>query len=253
MNTPIKQGMCALAILVLTVPAVQARTQFAADTVQTIPGGQVIKGRVYVGAEAMRLEQEAQGRQVIQIFAPARGLAWMLDPQQKVYHEMRGAPAPAGGAVASPCEGMPGFSCRKTGVESISGRNAEKWELSGSAQGKAVSGAVWLDVERRTPLRQQGPDGSQMEMKLLGREALNGRDTEKWEMNLRAGDGRSQRALQWYDPELQYTVRDEMPGGLANELRNIRVGPQSAELFQFPAGYQKRDLPPPAAGGAAPR
>jgi hypothetical protein len=245
--------MCVLALLALTAPAAVARTQFSADTVQTIPGGQVVKGKVYVGAEAMRMEQEAQGRHVIQIFVPGQGLAWMIDPQQKIYHEMRGAPAPAGGGQANPCEGMPGFSCRKMGAENVAGRNAEKWEMTGALQGKALSGAVWLDVERRTPLRQQGADGSMMEMKLLGREALNGRDTEKWEMSLRSSDGRSQRALQWYDPELAYTVRDEMPGGLTNELRNIRVGPLPPELFQLPAGYQKRDLPPPAAGAATVR
>ena len=32
--------------------------------------------------------------------------------------------------------------------------------------------------------------------------------------------------------------------GVTTEMRNIRVGPQPAALFEVPAGYEKIDTPP---------
>ena len=48
---------------------------------------------------------------------------------------------------------------------------------------------------------------------------------------------------QWYDPQLKIAIREELPGGYFRELRDIRVGAQSPQLFTIPAGYQLTKAP----------
>ena len=121
---------------------------------------------------------------------------------------------PGGGAAAknvNPCAGMQNLACRRIGVESINERPAEKWELENTAQRQSGKMVIWLDEERRIPIRQLLPDGSTMEMRLVGRETLNGRNTEKWEMKATRRGGQSSVTYQWFDhfpnPQLLYRHR----------------------------------------------
>jgi hypothetical protein len=57
--------------------------------------------------------------------------------------------------------------------------------------------------------------------------------TDKW---IKTEDG--ERSTLWIDRQLRFpvrTVEDDETG----ELRNIKIGPQPASLFQVPAGYKK--------------
>jgi hypothetical protein len=96
-----------------------------------------------------------------------------------------------------------------------------------------------MDEERHMPLREQWPDGTVTELRLLGFEKLYGRPTERWEMKTTRPDGEAMQSTQWYDPELQIAIREELAGGYFRELRNISVGPQPAHLFTVPANYQR--------------
>jgi len=138
---------------------------------------------------------------------------------------------------------MQNLTCNKIGVESVNERPAEKWELESTAQGQSGKLVIWLDQERHIPVRQSLPDGTIMEMRLVGMEALNGRNTEKWEMKATRPGGQSSVAYQWFDPELNMNIREEQPGGFVSEFRDIRIGRQPADLFTVPPGYKVMSIP----------
>ncbi len=87
------------------------------------------------------------------------------------------------------------------------------------------------------------PDGQTMELKLIGKETIEGRPAEKWELTTTAPNQQPNSTFQWYDPELKLAVREEFPGGYVSELKNVRVGPQADDLFTVPAGYTRKTLP----------
>ena len=141
------------------------------------------------------------------------------------------------------------ITCKQLGTEEVNGRPAQKWEFENTAQEQSSKMLVWLDAERRMPVRQFMPDGSTMEMKLVGEETLQGRPTEKWEMTARRPGGKSQVSYQWYDPQLKTNIREEQEGGFTREYINIKVGPQPAALFTVPADYHEVSAPQGGAPG----
>jgi hypothetical protein len=232
-------------VLSATAAAAGGNIEFSADTLESMAGQTPRKGRIYVGKEQVRTEFTMNGETVIQIIDLARQEATVINPGQKSYMRRR-APgdaaqaAPAGGD-ANPCAGMQNLVCRETGAEQINGRKAVKYEISGTGQQGMMQ--VWVDAERKIPVRQIMPDGSSMETRLLGSEKLAGRSVEKWEMTEQRADGESRTSAQWYDPELKMNLREEHPGGFSRELTNIKLGVQPADLFSVPAGYSEITMP----------
>jgi hypothetical protein len=108
-----------------------------------------------------------------------------------------------------------------------------------------VTSLQWIDRERGIPLRQQFPDGGKMELSLRGKETLEGRSVEKWEVVVEAPGRQPSHTFQWYDSELKLAVRQEFPGGGVSELKNIRIGKQPDDLFVVPAGYSRGTPPAP--------
>ena len=252
------QIISSLMILLITSATAMAgpgQVEFSADVVQSMPQQESRQGRIYVGNDLVRTDITVNGKTMVQIIDMKQQTAYMIDPGQKSYMERKAGPGEMmpGESVAAkdanPCAGMQNLTCRKLGVESVNGRPAEHWELENTAQGQAGKMEIWLDQARHIPIRQVMLDGTTMEMRLLGSEALNDRNTEKWEMKATRPGGQSSVAYQWFDPELNMNIRDEQPGGFVSELRNIRVGRQPADLFTVPPGYKLMSLPQGAGSG----
>jgi hypothetical protein len=246
--------MVMAACLSLGVPQVQAAngldTQFSAEAVQTsAKGEQGPVAKMFVGGNGMRRTEYSQNNQrVVQIAMPEQGMMWMVFPDQGSYMERRMPSMASGGSAGkddNPCAGQPGLNCRLLGEETIDGRQAKKWEVSANRQGQVVTTTQWIDNERGFPVRQEMPRGGVMELKMTGTEQLRGRSVEKWEMVMTPPEGQGQpiRSVQWFDPELEIAIREELPDGSVRELRNIQVGAQPESLFQVPAGYQKVEPP----------
>jgi outer membrane lipoprotein-sorting protein len=235
----------ALTMLCLGAAAVsagQAGPEFSADMVQRGPDGKGSSGMMFVGDGKVRIEMTAQGQNIVRINDESRRVEWVLFPDQKHYLERKAGPDQGEASVSksiaeNPCAGAQGLSCRKVGDEDVSGRPTAKWEITGEQNGKPVTSTQWIDVERGIPLRQQFPDGGTMVLSLQGKEVLEGRPVEKWEVLVEAPGRQATRTYQWYDPELKLAVRQEFPGGGVSELKNIRVGKQPDDLFVVPAGY----------------
>lgn len=231
---------------------------FSADAVQQIPGEETHNARIFATASQVRMEYSRNGSRLVEIVDNEAGKSYLLLPSQKEYM-MRELPAhlrePGKSAAvdANPCAGSPHAQCRQLGEERVSGRDATKWEMTIEMEGSPMRSLIWLDKERKLPVRQIRPDGTVIEMSLQEKELFDNRWTEKWQMLMTRPDGETLESLQWYDPELGIIIREKLPGGYFRELRNIRVGEQPSGLFQVPSDYRQvsppRNLQPQTQGG----
>ncbi len=221
--------------------------EFSADAYQQAPQSPPMKARMYVADKQVRKEYTANGQPVIEIFDAARQHAFLLMPNQHTYLERKASTADftgKGEQNRNPCQGIEGARCKKLGQEKINGHSADKWEMTITQQGKDMRALYWIDTDRHMLVKQILPDGTTTELRLLGNERVNGRQTEKWEMTASNPQGQSMHSMQWYDPQLKISIREEMPGGYVRELKNISVGNQPADLFKVPAGYTLIKRPP---------
>lgn len=241
-----------------TVVAQGPAAQFSAEALQTAPDRPARSARMYVGADRVRMEYEQRGQRVAELVDWKQGRAVLLLLDQGTYME-QSAPAEVLGAARgrggdagqstenNPCQGVPGAQCRHLGQELVAGRTADKWEMLVQHEGTSERSLHWIDAQKHMPLRQFWPDGTVTELKLLGSEMLHGRQVEKWQqVTIQPGGqagGKSVQATQWYDPQLQIAVREELPGGYLRELRDIRIAEQPAALFEIPAGFRRVDIP----------
>ena len=236
-------------LLAQGVQAAEGIIQFSADAIQRTPDRPPMQARIHVGAEAVRSEYKMDGQKFIEIVR--KGERVLINPARKEYLIQPGGTTPLpqqwqpAAPGTSPCRGVPGVTCRMLGKEMVNGRETEKWEFVARANGHEVRSLHWIDVKKRFPLRQLFPDGSLVEMRLVGQETLDGRKVEKWEMRQTRPDGQSQVSWQWHDPQLHIVIREELPGGYVRELKHIRIGSQDPALFRIPADY--RPVTPPAA------
>ncbi len=247
-----------LILCVVGVQADLASVPFSAEMIQRGPDGSTTTGRMHVDSGRMRVEMSQQGRPMIRITDQESRTEWILFPEEKRYieHSVPAEVAAALGATApdaSPCAGMPGLTCRNLGEDTLAGRPVTKWEVTASHQGQSFTMVQWIDAERSIPLIQELPNGQRTELRFVKQETLDGRTVEKWETVVTAPNRPERRTFQWYDPELRLAIKQELPGGFVNELRDIKVGDQPEDLFIVPDDYTKISRPeamasPPGAG-----
>ena len=234
-----------VAVLVSMAPAraQQVTTEFSADTLETDSQGKAHAGKLYVGDGQVRTEFGVNGKTMIQIVNLGQQQALMINPDQRTFmRRQAGQGELASGnrtADASPCAGMQNISCKAMGKEKIGGRTTEKWEFVKKLGGQSANMYFWVDDERKIPVRQEMPDGSSMELHMIGQESVNGRQAEKWEMTSLQSDGKRISSYHWYDAEIKMNIREEQPGGYSRELVNIKTGAQPATLFMVPQGYEE--------------
>jgi hypothetical protein len=244
-------------LLVLTSVFVHAGVEFSADVLQAIPQQGEMQGKIFVGRDRMRTEFKVNDQTMVQIVDTGQQTAYMLNTQNRSYMQRQAGPGdilPGNTNIQpdNPCAGMPDVRCKKLGVDEVNGRMADKWEFENTAQAHSGKMLYWLDQERLIPTRQMLPDGAIIEMRLMGMEKVNGRETEKWEINITRPGEEGMVSHQWFDPELETNVREEQSGGYTRELDNIIIGKQPAELFTVPAGYKEITLPQDNGMGAGP-
>jgi len=238
--------------------------EFSADAVQQVPSRPEYKARMYVSKTAVRTESTMNNVPVVEITKVKEQTRLMLVPGEKIYLLQKGNKQDPAWIeqktdTKKPCKDMPDTTCKLLGEEKINDRQTQKWEFAVNRNGQSYRSLLWIDNERRMPIREFFPDGTVTELKMLGKENMNGRQTEKWSATITRTDGYQMVSHQWYDPELKISIREEMQGGFVRELRNIKTGKQDTKLFEVPAGFRKVDqmpahlLPqypasPPAAG-----
>ncbi|MCB1738237.1 MAG: hypothetical protein KDI42_08945 [Gammaproteobacteria bacterium] len=228
-----------VAVCLLASGSANARSDFSADTVLHTAQGQTISGRMIVSQGRVRIEYEHNGRKVVRINDPANDRVWTLFPELKQFSVQDvppGSLSVGGEGRRSPCVSIPQASCVDLGIEEIDGRRTNKWEVTMRHEGRNISMTQWVDVQRGFPLRQDFGGGNGAELDFVGADEVNGRQVEKWRLTVRRGD-QVRIDTQWYDPELQTTIKEARYDGSSRELVDIQVGPPDQVLFQVPQGY----------------
>lgn len=259
MSLPKKLVSVALTLGLMVFAAIAggelSKVPFSAKMIQRGPDGTTTTGRMYVDDGRMRIEMSQQGRTMVRITDQGRRTEWILFPDQQRYieHQVPAETAAALGTPApdeTPCSGIPGLVCKNLGDDTIDGRPVTKWEMTATHQGQRFTTTQWIDKERGLPLLQELPNGQRTELKFVGEETLHGRAVEKWETVVTAPSRPASRTFQWYDPKLRLAIKQELPGGIVHELRDIEVGDQPDELFSVPQDYER--LTPNERMGMAP-
>lgn len=244
-----KSGITFLLFFMLTtVPGAHASSQaFSAEAVQTGPGMQPTRMKLYVsGNKSVRIEMTTPQGDIVQQYFADTGLMRVMYPGRKEYLEQI-SPAPIsmpGDVVSNPCESMPDAKCENLGETSIDGQPAIHWKIIrlGPNRQEFIL-EQWLDKQRGVTLREKLPNGASITAKMTGKEKVNGREAERWEVVMTAVDGKTQTGTRWYDVELGITMREAFPNGSVRELINIEVKEPDANLFKLPDGYRKLDIP----------
>jgi hypothetical protein len=218
--------------------------EFKAEAVQRVPGRPDYKATMYVSKHAVRTESTLNNTPVVEITNANAMTRLVIIPGEKIYLMQKVNPQEATLANKKtdnkkPCKDLPNTTCKLIGEEKINNRQTEKWEFTSNRNGQNFRSLHWIDKERRMPIREFFPDGTVTELMMNAKEKINGRQTEKWTMQITRADGQQMTSYQWYDPELKIAIREEMQGGFVRELKNIKLGKQDAKLFEVPGGYKR--------------
>jgi len=170
-------------LLILLTIAFSSKTQavsFTADAVQ-LRGSDVSHARMYWSDGNVRFEYLDQGVPMVQIFDTRnRKITW-LDTEKKLYvqrdmnQEQMRLGTEQQPTSENPCDNFPGAECTHLKTVELKGRQAEKWLITMDVSGRDMHIFQWLDKQYKIPLRQENPDGTVLDVKLLDNQEFNGR------------------------------------------------------------------------------
>ncbi|MDH3343316.1 MAG: DUF4412 domain-containing protein, partial [Gammaproteobacteria bacterium] len=200
--------------------------EFSADAVISTPQQIVKQTRLFVSKKAVRSEIEINGQNIVEIVFPDEGRAILINEALKSYKERNFDKQDDAEVSSSPCDQISNAVCEKLGTEDIAGYKTDKWQIISDTHGRKLRTLHWIDVKRKLAIREFFPDGSLAELKMIKKEKVNGRNTEKWERTLSRPDGKSAKSYQWYDAGLKIAIKEELAGGYVRELKNIKISAQ---------------------------
>ncbi|HZD30520.1 MAG TPA: DUF4412 domain-containing protein [Candidatus Angelobacter sp.] len=145
---------------------------FTADMQMTSTGGphgsQEMTGKMFVGSGHMRMNMSTQGHETAVITDFATKTVDVLMVQPKMYMEHQAGQMPRRGVgnpaeemkpfdPANPCANQPDVTCKKIGVETVSGRTCDHWEIT-DKNGKVSN--VWVDEKLHFPIKMVSQDAT---------------------------------------------------------------------------------------------
>ena len=171
-----KVGLVAIAAAVLACAAAaqipSGVPQFSGD-MKMSGRGESMNGKIYFGANKMRMEMNGRGHEMIIIHDSGKDTSYMIMPEQKMYMEMnanrmgmgRGPRMPDVKSMdpSNPCANEPDYTCKKIGTETVSGRSTDKWEFSRKSK-PSETRTVWIDQKLHFPIKTAGSEGDTWEM-----------------------------------------------------------------------------------------
>lgn len=234
------------ALLAVCFNAARA-VSFSADAVQ-IRHDDLSHGRVYWSDNRVRFEYLDQGVQMVHIYDSPNNRKIWLDTENKVFIERNISdtrPEKLDSTTASelhnPCQSYRDAECVKLKSAEINRRETDKWLITFDVNGRDEHMFQWIDKQFRIPVRQENPDGSIVDVRIIDDLELYGRKVHKFDMLVIAADGNRGHSIEWYDAELGVVVRQQDEDGTVEELRNIRLEPVAEEKFAIPEGYEALD------------
>jgi len=224
--------------------AISKTVEFSADAIISVPQKPIKQTKLFVSKKAVRRESVVNGQPMVEIVYPEEGRAIFINDPLKSYKERSFVRQNKTDSDNNPCAQIQDSVCEKIGTESINGIKTEKWQIISNNRGRKLRTLHWIDIKRKLAIREFFPDGSVAELKMVKKEKVNGRNTEKWQRTLSRPDGKTFKSYQWYDTSLKIAIREELPGGYLRELKNIKISKQPVSLFDAPSSYKKIETQP---------
>ncbi len=138
--------------LLILVAAETPPSNFSAEMVMRAQN-QVMQGKIYASNQKTRMENPVN----VIIARPDLNVSWVLMPQQKMYMEQPLDPA----NLPKTSVQMPGEIERiEVGTESIDGRQARKFKVTYSDNGRQDSLYQWMAEGIPIPVKMESMDGS---------------------------------------------------------------------------------------------
>ena len=232
-----------LIILCLLLTTDLHAVSFTADAIQ-LRGSEIGHARMFWNDGSVRFEYLDQGVPMVQIFDNKNRKVIWLDTEKKVYMQRElteQQTIPAKTEIAdklNPCDSFRDAECNHLKSAELNGRQTDKWLITFNVEGKDKHVFQWIDKKHQILVRQENPDGSILDVKILDKQEVNGRQARKVDMMAISPDGSSVHGIQWLDAELDVVVRQQADDGSIDELRNIKVENIDPELFAIPEGYK---------------
>jgi hypothetical protein len=222
--------------------------QFSANAVMSTPGRADVSTHLYYSSGRIRKEFFYYGEPVIQILDANKHISLMCFTDQQLCYEnttLEEINIGIENAMISPCEENATLQCENLGEEVLNERQTIEWKIIAKQGESEMVSHLWLDAELGIPVKQTLFNGTTIELKWLGSEKLDTRDTEKWLQSIRLADGELLESYQWYDKELKISIREDFPNGNSRELKHIVVENLPDKLFTIPVGYDKKIINTP--------
>ncbi len=219
--------------------------QFTANAVMSTPGRADVSTFLYYSTGRIRKEFFYYGEPVIQILDVNKHTSLMCFTEQQLCYENKTLEEINIGiesSIKSPCEKNAALICENQGIQELNERKATKWKITAKDGEKENISNLWLDTELNIPVKQTLFNGTVIELKWLGDEMLNNRQTDKWIQQIKLANGEVQESFQWFDKELKISIRETFSNGNSQELQHIVVEDLEDKLFSMPVGFDKKSM-----------
>lgn len=166
-------GTLATTLVLVSSALAQAPAQFSADMKTHTARGTDMTGKIYFGGKKMRTDMEARGRSISNIMDFDTKKYYTLLNDQKMYmeHDANQPAGPMGRGprmpeikqydASNPCANEEGVTCKKTGTETVNGRNCDVWEFTKDGKKERTS---WIDQKLHVPIKTVNEDGTTFEL-----------------------------------------------------------------------------------------
>ena len=247
-------------LLCLTYTTVLQAASFTADAVQ-VRGQNVSIAKMYWLDGNVRFEYMEDEIPMVQIFDNKNNKIIWLDGENNYYLERKMPVSEKAGTndgdkktiskkqtshkqitkkQTNPCKQFVDAECIFLKKTRVNERAAEKWLITLENNGRDFHIFQWIDVKYKSILRQENSDGSGLDVEIVEDQQINGRKVRQLTMVAFTVKG-EQRGIQWYDSELDVVVKQQYEDAVVDELKNIKVGEVSKELFVIPENYTLYD------------
>jgi len=237
-----KYFLTLLSLLCSVYASLLPAASFTADAVQ-IRGKNVSHAKMYWLDGNVRFEYTEDGVPMAQIFDNKNNKIIWLDNENKFYLEREMPESEkviAGSKVKKtndPCKQFVDAECVFLKKTKMNGRDAEKWLITLNNDGHDFHIFQWIDTKYKNILRQENSDGTGLSVVIKDDQQMNKRKVRKLTMVAFSASGEQKQGTQWYDNELDIVVKQEYQNDVVDELRSIKVGEVSKELFTVPKDY----------------
>jgi Domain of unknown function (DUF4412) len=165
--------LAALMLATFAVAQIPKVSPFSADMQISSTGDRVphdATGQVYVGSGHIRMNIDSGGHATALITDLATQTTDILLVEQQMYIENKAGRMPARGPGSgtqdlkpynpqNPCANQPDITCKKIGVEEVSGRTCDHWQIT-DKQNRVTD--LWIDQKLSFPVKVTTKDSSML-------------------------------------------------------------------------------------------